>query len=161
MGKILMFESWSSSRLEESSNVEVTDPVSPDAIVPASVTTSTVETNKEILDQIKSKGIFSGKIPNLPSVNDKNFLKGVLNGLDTGKAKPVLFIPKSSSPGTPSDVQLNIPGYNLSFTLKKDYFGTNIPLPKVINLQLGYEGTGGGNLSLDKVRAGVQIPIGR
>lgn len=172
MGKILMFESWSSSRLEESSNVEVTDPVTPSEVVPDTVTPTTVETNKEILVRLKTSGILGVDIEDLPPPENKIFLPSLLTVLNDKKIKPVLFIPQIGQPrNLPKSIQLSIPDRNLSFDLKKGYFGTDILLPKGIHLKVGYRGSGGVNpkipilprvepLNPSNLRVAVQIPIG-
>jgi len=168
MGRILTFESWESSRLEESSNVEVADPVTPSEVVPDVVTPTTVETNKEILDKLKTSGILGVNIENLPGPENKLFLPSVLTLLNDKEIKPILFVPHS---GQQDRVQLSIPESNILFDLKKNYFGTDIVLPKGIHLKLGYRNMVSGSkkspfipkvepFSPSNLRFGIQIPIG-
>jgi len=157
MGRILTFESWV---LNESSTEQVTEPISPNLVVPESSTPDMVATNKEILDGLKTSGILSTKISSLPSVEDKNFLKSVLVNLESQGEKPILQIPKSTSPSIPKEMKINIPDKNLSFSLKKGYFGTNVALPSGINLKLGYQGSKKNPISASNIRVGIQIPIG-
>ena len=172
MGRVLTFKSWESSKLEESSNVEVVDPVTPSEVVPDSVTPTTVETNKEILGRLKVSGILGEDFKDLPVPENKLFLPSLLTVLNDKKIKPVLFIPQINQPmNLPKQIQLSIPDHNLSFDLKKGYFGTDVLLPKGIHLKLGYQGSGAVNPKIpilprvepvnpSNLRFAVQIPIG-